>query len=297
MQQQQKWFDLYKTENKPPITVYRGEYNSNWEQWLLFTSDLHVDSINHRGDIFTKAMIEAKRKNAMVFLFGDIFDAMQSRNDKRRARAALKEKYQNREDYVDAIVEDLTEIFEPYKDNIAFMSYGNHETSLIKHLNTDILKRLIDNLNQNDGKIQLGEYGGYIKFRLSWKGFKGANKTFLIAYHHEGGSGNAPVTEGVIGVKRRMQWMSDFDIFVSGHNHKSWLMEQVREYVTEKDMIKRKIVSLLKTPSMKDKATTGYGWDVMNDFAPPVCGAYWVRLFPVLNKNNYEIAHQIMPVR
>jgi hypothetical protein len=272
----------YKIKENGSVVVLDGEYPfQGGGEWFLLMSDLHIDSTKHRLDLLNKLLKQAQDKGAGVLMFGDIFDAMQSRNDKRRSVSALKEQFNNREDYVDAIVEDVAKILRPYADNIMFIGYGNHETNLIKHLNTDILKRLVEELRKQNEQIVLGGYGGYIRLRyrkyLNGNAV-GSSKNFTIAYHHEGGAGNAPVTEGIINAKRRMQWCVDFDIMLSGHNHKSWIMHQTQERISEKNRLKRKLVTLLKIPSLKDKEEMGYSWDITNDFPPPVNGAYWLHL-------------------
>ena len=52
-------------------------------------------------------------RNAMIFLFGDVFDAMQGRFDPRRSLDELRPEYR-RSDYFDFVVKDAARILSPF---------------------------------------------------------------------------------------------------------------------------------------------------------------------------------------
>ena len=49
--------------------------------------------------------------------------------------------------YLDALVQTAAEWFEPYASIIKVIGYGNHETSILKNCETDLIQRLADLLN------------------------------------------------------------------------------------------------------------------------------------------------------
>ena len=82
-------------------------------------------------------------------MLGDIFDAMNGRFDPRRSMKDVRPEYR-REDYYDAIVEDTIEQLIPYAENILLISYGNHETSVLKNASTDLIARLAAGLSSKE---------------------------------------------------------------------------------------------------------------------------------------------------
>jgi len=193
----------------------RFDYVKNWRQKLIFMSDLHYDSKYCDRTLLKNHLDYARDNNALVFMFGDIFDCMGGRYDKRANKEDLREEYR-KADYFDALINDATRFFKPYKDNIIFISDGNHEASILKHHETDLIERLADPLDATHGS-----YMGFIRIMFEYNG--GGHRRSLTMYYNHGSGGSAPVTKGVIKSNRR-QVMVDADIYVSGHNHNEWVM-------------------------------------------------------------------------
>ena len=92
------------TDQNGAVTTVRIDYSGgNIEHTLFLASDLHVDAISCNRDILLADMQDAVNKNAMIFLFGDIFDAMQGRFDPIRSLDELRPEYR-RNDYFDFVV-------------------------------------------------------------------------------------------------------------------------------------------------------------------------------------------------
>ena len=59
------------------VTTVRIDYSGgNTEHTLFLASDLHVDATTCNRAVMLSDLQDAVNKNAMIFLFGDIFDAM-----------------------------------------------------------------------------------------------------------------------------------------------------------------------------------------------------------------------------
>jgi len=98
----------------------------DWQQWFLLQSDNHHDSIQCNRDLETEHLEDALDKRAIVFMFGDVLDAMQGRFDPRRSMDELRPEYRG-EDYYDFVVTDCAEFYGRYAPQIGIMSDGNHE--------------------------------------------------------------------------------------------------------------------------------------------------------------------------
>ena len=81
---------------------------------------------------------EAKEKNAIILKFGDVFDAMGGKYDKRSTKADIRPEYQTNK-YFDDIVEDATKFYDISKEHIKLITVGNHESSVMLRHEIDIL--------------------------------------------------------------------------------------------------------------------------------------------------------------
>lgn len=65
-------------------------YTDGWEQWILLTSDWHFDNAHCDLTLLKRDFDEAKRRNAPIMAFGDLFCLMQGRYDPRRSRSGMR---------------------------------------------------------------------------------------------------------------------------------------------------------------------------------------------------------------
>jgi len=203
---------------------YSGE---NWEQFIYLSSDIHYDSVHCDRQLLKSHYTEAKKLDAPIFIFGDVFDCMQGRGDPRSFKSEIRPEYAV-DDYFNEIGRDAARFFRRYP--VAFVAPGNHEESVLKHREIDLTKVLSRKL-----KCVLGEYSGW--FRVSFRGKDGGGKRFVdIYYNHEGGAG--PVSLGVIQTNRNgVNYQAD--IYVTAHNHNRWQVEKASEKVNEAGEITR----------------------------------------------------------
>jgi len=202
-------------DQKGAVTTVRIDYSGgNTEHVLFLASDLHVDAVSCNRSAMLADLQEAVNKNAMIFLFGDVFDAMQGRFDPRRSLDELRPEYR-RNDYYDFVVKDVAKILSPFAKNIVLISEGNHETATQKNSNISLIDRLVWLLNtQYGGSILHGGYGGWVRFMLT--GAAGGRSSVKMKYFH-GAGGDSPVTRGVIQTNRQAVYLNGADIVVNGH--------------------------------------------------------------------------------
>lgn len=148
------------------LFVTFDDVSSGWEQWILVSSDRHWDSVHSDRALQKQHLKQALERNALIIDLGDLFDAMQGRNDKRGNKASVRPEHQ-RGDYFTALTETAAEWFAPYAKNFLMLGTGNHETSIAKHNEINLTWHLGRLLNQVEGaNIHLGKYAGYIKLHF-----------------------------------------------------------------------------------------------------------------------------------
>ena len=279
--------NITNIEQRGAVSTLYFDVFGGWEKWFYFGSDVHFDSIYCDRDLFFEHMEEVKKKDATVFIFGDFYDAMQGRYDKRRAMPELRPEYQQKENYYDLLVKDAFDHLEPYKDHLGILADGNHELSVLKNANTNILDRLVDRLRLAGSSVQHGGYGGWVRFmfNLSDGNATGPRTSIRLKYYH-GSGGEAPVTRGAIQTNRQAVYLPDANIVVNGHSHNAYYIPISRERLSNKGEQYFDIQHHVRTPGYKQGYGDGTtGWEVTRGGVPKPVGNCWCRM--------YFEAHQI----
>ena len=134
---------------------------------ILLISDLHWDNPHCDRQLLKRHLDEAVAGCHDILINGDLFCAMQGKYDGRRSKGDIRPEHNNAK-YLDSLVETAAEWFAPYAKNIKVIGYGNHETSILKHCETDLIERLVTLLNANTkSSIEIGGYGVILKLNLS----------------------------------------------------------------------------------------------------------------------------------
>lgn len=256
-------------EIKNDAFVVRLTVKAGWEQWVLLMSDEHFDSKHCDRDLLRKHHEQAVERNALIFKFGDLFDCMGGKWDKRSSKADIRPEYQTGQ-YFDTVVQDAANFYGKYAANIALITDGNHEASIQHKHEINLLDRLAEKIN-----VKRGKYSGFIRFQFESQN-QGGRSSYTMYYNH-GSGGNSPVTRGAIKTNRR-QHDIDADFYISGHIHTSMdiprprvkLNEQCNAILTEPQHI------LLGT--YKNDFLTG-GWADSKEFSAPNLGGYWIRFY------------------
>jgi len=257
------------------VQTYSLDYKAGDKYQAILMSDLHWDNPKCDRELLRRDLDRACEAGLDIFIFGDLFCAMQGRYDGRRMKADVRPEH-NTNTYLDALVDTAVDWFTPYAQNIKLIGYGNHETAILKNCETDLLARLVHGLNVRGATVELGGYGGWIVW--SFKMDSGNGMSFRAKYFH-GAGGGGPVTKGVIQNQRAMASIQGADLYVSGHVHESYTMYHVVETLNNKHNPELKEVLHVRTPTYKEEYGDGTkGWHIMRGAPPKPLGCYLLEL-------------------
>jgi UDP-2,3-diacylglucosamine pyrophosphatase LpxH len=269
----------------------RHFYSKGWEQWYLLGADVHLDNPKCNRKAVEKDFEKAKKRKAKIMLFGDTNCIMQSKFDKRGSKGSVRPE-NNKDNYFDSVVDTTAEFLSRYP--VVLLTEGNHETSVLKRHETDIVQRVVDKINyvhKPEIPVHKGGYSGYVVFRFeSNRKAGGGIRTVKLWYHH-GYGGGGEVTGGVIQMQRRAVYVSDADIIVSGHVHESVGRKFEKIKLSHTGKIQVFTQRHLILPTYKDEYEDGNGgYHIENGRPPKPIGGIWLRFFSEDGVNvNYEI--------
>ena len=258
------------TRNIHEVTCQSG-------QEFLLISDLHWDNPHCDRGLLKNHLDEAVKRNAAIILNGDTYCCMGGKYDRRADKSLIRPEH-NTDRYFDAIVDTSVEWFAPYAKNILLIGYGNHETAIIKHGETDLLQRFASTLNYATGSaVQVGGYGGTIDIRVLHDTIRGVN--FVVHYFH-GHSGGGVVSRGVIQDQRLLAGTEGYDLTWMGHVHELYYHQNmVHRYDRSTKTLIQKPIHQLRTATYKEEWDGGYmGFHTERGRGPKPLGGYWLKL-------------------
>jgi len=269
------------------------EYKSGDEFIFLLQSDIHFDNPKCDRDMYFRHLDEAKERNAKVLTFGDFFCLMQGRNDRRGGKSDVRPEH-NKADYFDRVIFEAEEELKSYKDMLIMIGNGNHETAVVKNVETNPLARLCKYLQRDGSQVHHMPYQGFVRFKFRYMSGTKINATrSILMYFHHGKYGGA-VTKGTLGTQRYSVIVPQADIIVSGHNHERWVNSNTQYIVNRTGKVNLRTVYHINCPTYKNEFTKGDGFAVERIVSPKPMGGWWLKLKPDINKNtvkvNYEIA-------
>jgi len=258
------------TRNIHEVTCQSG-------QEFLLVSDLHWDNPHCDRGLLKNHLDEAVKRNAAIILNGDTYCCMGGKYDRRADKSLIRPEH-NTDRYFDAIVDTSVEWFAPYAKNILLIGYGNHETAIIKHGETDLLQRFVSTINYATGSaIQVGGYGGTIDIRVLHDTIRGVN--FVVHYYHGFGGGGV-VSKGVIQDQRILAGTEGYDLTWMGHVHELYYHQNmVHRYDRSTKTLIQKPIHQLRTATYKEEWDGGYmGFHTERGRGPKPLGGYWLKL-------------------
>lgn len=243
-------------------------------------SDAHWDNPLCKRDMLHRHLREALEIGAPVFHFGDFFCAMGGKYDPRRSKSKVRPEH-NRDDYLQALVETAADDLLPYVPVLELMTQGNHESSVLKNCEFDLLQGLgvLLGYKAKDAGIignapAIGTYQGWLRLCFKPEGTRWS-QTVRIKWHHGHGGGGV-VTKGTLHPQRRAAWFPDADVFVSGHVHEQWAFPVSRERINNAGSIGFDSQLHLQLPTYKHETAEGSGWAIERGMPPKPLGAWWL---------------------
>lgn len=278
-------------KSKNVLIITHEDVGSGFEKFYMISSDRHHDSTHCDRKLELLQLENAKRIGAGILDFGDVFDAMQGRNDPRSSYENLRPEYVGvgKEGYFNVIVKDASKFYKPFP--FILMGKGNHESSVEKKNGIELISNLV--YSMNEGKKEdfcyTGGYGGWVKFAFKITGKQ--YKAYSLKYMH-GWGGGGPVTRGVIDTNRQAVYEPDADIVVNGHVHEAPYVPIARERLSQSGDITTDLVHFIRTPGYKDSFGDGSGgWDVETGKPPKPRGCYWLRFY----QEGRTVKMQVLP--
>lgn len=176
--------------------------------------DAHWDNPKCDRELLTEHLNYAKSKEALIIMPGDTFCIMQGKYDPRRSKSDVRPEH-NKVNYIDAVVNDAANYFAPYADNL-ILGNGNHETAILKNLETDILERFAGLLNKNNPVMG---YHFWVVLAIYEEGSNDKQRETYKMYCNHGSGGGGPVTRGQIDFSRQLMYVEGADCISMGHIH------------------------------------------------------------------------------
>lgn len=245
---------------------------------VLLRGDAHFDSKDTNGGLELAHLEEAKRRGAAIIDIGDLFDAMQAKNDSRSSKRSLLESLlkvgqQEQIGYVDALVSLASQRYAPYWSNWLVLAEGNHETSLSKYLECDLGYRLWENAARDGSPMVRMGYRGWVRFLVRRPNTRATNSIWLYFLHGSGAGG-----KGLTKIDKRSSIIPDAHIVISGHLHQSSYFPVARYRVNDQGQEYVDSQLHLQVPSYKEDFLGGSGWSVEKELGPKPVGAWWLKL-------------------
>lgn len=244
---------------------------------FLIISDVHFDSVKCDRKMLTAHFKKIADIGGYVIINGDWFDLMQGKYDPRGSKYDIRPEY-NRGDYIDTVIRDSADWLAQWKVPI-FLGQGNHETNILRRLETNPAERLVENLKYREVDAWLGGYSGWIVVRqVRSKQPKDEIITYTMHYHH-GYGGSAPRSKGVMRADIAQMQHPDADLIMRGHDHNKWMLPQTVARLNSHNTCElHRTVHHLQTGSYKKQDDRYAGWETEKGFSTTTMGGWFVTL-------------------
>jgi predicted phosphodiesterase len=245
----------------------RFKYNKDNQNFNFFLcSDIHIDNPKCQKQKFIDDLKRCQDAQGAFIIFGDYFCLMQGKKDRRGHKTAIGDF--KVDDYFDAVIQYGKEVLMPFKDNFICVTDGNHETSILNHMEINPLKMLVREMGLKPEEQHL-PYMGYIDLVFEQMAGGGIRRQ-RIFYDHGGYHGE--VSKGTLAVQRYAAMSNNADIVCSGDTHHRWCLTHQFYDVNAagKTFIRDQLH--LKCGTYKEEFGSGSGWAVEKIKAPKGIG-------------------------
>lgn len=267
-----KWVVEERTRNIHELHL-KETLKSGSEAWILWMSDEHWDNPKCNLELLKSHHNEAQERGAVIIKVGDTFCAMQGKGDPRGDKDSVREEHW-KGNYLDSLVTTAADWYEPWKNNIAIIGLGNHETSVYKHRETCLVERLTQSLRDKGGITRKGGYSGFVRSMLSRNT---TARTSYISYYNHGFGGGGPVTKGLIDFSRMAEWVQA-DAIISGHVHWKTSVPIRRIGLNNDGNLVKDEIQFVRCGTYKDEFEDGYaGFHIEKGRGPRPMGGWWQR--------------------
>ncbi len=271
----QRWtlkkLDVNSFEIRAPLIRKKG-----WKFRVLLSSDRHIDSPDSDLILQKRHLDEATEINAPVIDGGDLFDVMQSRQDKRASKGGIRPEH-NTDTYIDDVIRTTAAFLAPYAEQMPILLSGNHDVKSVELLETSMMDRLVERVRMmTDAEMYHAGYGAAISFAFMTEGTPKSSMVHNLWIEHGAGKGGASISE----LTAKAKYFPDFHIMASGHTHNKAQesIQRLRRGRTGK--LYEDEMLLLKLCTYKKEHKGGHsGWHVRRGAPPKPTGAWWLEFY------------------
>jgi hypothetical protein len=256
--------------------LYFYNVNAAWKGSLLIQSDEHWDNPHCDLKMLKKHHEEAAQRNAPIIKVGDVFCAMQGKYDKRSNKGDLRPEHQDGQ-YLDSLVDTASEWYAPYASQIALITPGNHELSILDRHETCLTTRLTEKLRSAGSPVRMGGYATWLRLHFIQPNGRPSCTPLTIFLHH-GYGGGGPVTKGMIDFNRMVEQI-EADVYIMGHVHYKNYNRSIRAYITRDGVEKERSVYYVRSGTYKDEfMRQDTNWHISKGRGPRPLGGWWMDL-------------------
>lgn len=253
---------------------------------LLVLTDLHWDSAQCDLGLLKQHMDLALSRKIPILIGGDLFDVMQGRWDPRASQDSLREEHRGGR-YFDSVISTALDWFKPYAGILAIVAPGNHETSIAKRHDTNLISRFVEGLTRMGATTLEAGYWGFVQIQVAQKN---SHKGQILLHFTHGSGGGAEVTRGFID-QNRIRSMYSADIYVSGHIHRKNYDENIMLGVTSLGKLRKQKQLFLRCSTYKDEID---GWHAEKGRAARPLGG-WILQFNCKRVSKHDGSIEITP--
>lgn len=192
---------------------------------VCLMSDVHFGSSTCDVGAWQADLRKAKAQGSLIYILGDIFDAVVP-TDSKRFRSGANDTEYRVDSMLDAVIDDCADILHSVRRQVVLCLRGNHEDNIIQRCHTDMVRRLCERISDEEHTVHYGGIGCSHVLRI----VDGGGKYCLcrMALHH-GAGGSAPVSKGVMQFSRVK--LDGYDIVAHGHTHNLTVTPDVRQSI------------------------------------------------------------------
>ena len=228
-------------------------------------SDVHIGHADFDEQYFKDTVAWIKKKGALTVLLGDLIDGI-GKHDRRFENTSLDPKFYP---YLDGLhqkqVEVFMELIEPIKDRVIAVMAGNHETAVKKQFSYDATDAIATALG-----VKILTDPGYVVLKFH----EGRGICSVKIWCSHGCFLGGRYTGGKVNAMERLSQYFCADIYLAGHTHKKFVVEDHIVKLSKNFNLEEKRVYFANTGAFlrtyREKDTDS--WASRNVFAPQVPG-------------------------
>lgn len=256
---------------------------------VLLRSDAHHDNPHSNHELERKHLAEAMDMNAPVISNGDDFCAMQGKFDPRSSKHDIRPENM-KGDYLDSLVKTYAEFLKPFAPSLCVFGTGNHETNVLRRMETNLTTRLVERIKTLTGEtIHEAGYTSWVIFQARRSGGKSKKarqscSSIKLWRTHGYGSGGG-FNQGTTQAAKNSLMVPDAQCIVQGHTHNEWVMNLQRLRLSNRGRVFQDTQTVVQLPSYKDEIVDGYSgvkssnWAIERGMPPKPVGAVWMKLY------------------